>query len=67
LGVKSVRQLVIAGIARLIKTAERGDRSAAYAAMKNHVDKAEIEALILARHRGSAAGRAPGDASSKAA
>ena len=55
LRVKSVRKIVLDGLARLVKAAEARDVSAAQAAMASHVAGAEVEARILAREHADGA------------
>lgn len=51
LRVRSVRKLVIAGMVRMLKAAERKDKDSAIAAITKHIAAAEIESRILAREQ----------------
>lgn len=59
LRVRSVRKIVIAGIARMLKAAERKNVAAAVAAITQHIAAAEIESRILVREQGAKASEVP--------
>ena len=58
LRVKSVRKIVIDGVAELVRAADEGDRAAATAAMTKHIAGAEVEARILVREQSKVAANA---------